>query len=457
MTTQFDFLVIGAGSGGIAAANRAAMHGQRVGIIEADTLGGTCVNRGCVPKKVMWYAAKIAQAAQFGPDYGFQGLSQTPHDWATLVKNRDAYIDRIHQSYQRGFDTNKVTLIEGHARFVDHKTLSVNGEHYSAPHILITTGGKPSLPNIVGADLGETSDDFFNWQAPPKSVAVVGAGYIAVELAGVLHALHVDTHLLVRKHRPLRQFDSTIASKLTELMQTHGPTVHTHAVPEKLERLDNGLLRLSLQGGETLDIEHVIWAIGRQPNTANLNLEAIGLGCTEKGYIEADDWQNTTVPNIYALGDVTGRVELTPVAVAAGRMLAERLFNGQQNAKIDYHTIPTVVFSHPPIGTLGLTQEQAEAQYGADNLYIYQTQFTAMYSAITQHREPTFMKLICHGKDEKIIGLHILGEAADEILQGFAVAIRMGATKADFDRCIAIHPTSAEELVTLTPKNRISL
>ncbi len=455
MSTTFDLLVIGAGSGGIATANRAASYGQRVGVIEISDLGGTCVNRGCVPKKVMWYAAKIAQAHQYSPDYGFINTDQIQHQWGPLIANRDAYIARIHQSYQRSFDQNKITLIQGQARFIDSKTVAVNKQVYQAQHIVIASGGQPIVPQIPGAEHGQTSDDFFTWQTAPQSVAIVGAGYIAVELAGMLNALGIETHLIIRQQTPIRKFDHTIAEKLTEHMHHAGIKIHTQVAPKSLAKQKNGLLRLQLASEQYLDVEKVIWAIGRKPNIDDLQLEKAQITCTPLGYIQVDDWQNTSTPFIYALGDVTGKVELTPVAVAAGRTLAERLFNKKENAKIDYDDVPSVIFSHPPIGTIGLTQAQAEQVYGRDAVNIYQTEFTAMYSAVTRYREKTLMKLICRKTDEKIVGLHLIGESADEILQGFAVAISMGATKADLDRCIAIHPTSAEELVTLTTANKI--
>ena len=454
MTQHFDYLAIGGGSGGIASANRAAKLGKKAAVIEAKYIGGTCVNVGCVPKKAMWYAGQISDALKYASDYGFaQHLTQdTPQfDWAKLVSNREAYIKRIHAAYQRGFDANDVTVIDGFAKFVDKNTVEVNGELITADHITIATGGRPTLPNIEGAEYGIDSDGFFALTEQPKSVAVVGAGYIAVELAGVFHALGSKAHLLVRKEKPLRGFDNMLSDTLVEQMAKHGPTLHNHSTPERIEKLADDTLIIHLTNGKSIGpVETLVWAIGREPATDNINLAATGVAMNERGFIETDKYQNTNVDGIYAVGDNTGRAQLTPVAVAAGRRLCERLFNNKPEEHLDCSGIATVVFSHPVIGTVGLTQDEAIAQYGEENITVYNSQFTALYQALTEdHRDPTRMKLICAGTDEKVVGLHSIGFGSDELLQGFAVAMKMGATKADFDNTIAIHPTSAEEFVTL--------
>ena len=385
MAQHFDYIAIGGGSGGIASANRAAMYGKKVALIEAKELGGTCVNVGCVPKKAMWYAGQIADALKYGADYGFD-TTLNHFSWARLVESRQAYIGRIHQSYQN---------------------------------------------------------------VQPKRVAVVGAGYIAVEIAGVMQAVGSETHLVVRKHAPLRNFDPMIHETLVEIMAQEGPKLHTHAVPKAVVKNADESLTLQLEDGRHLTVDCLIWAIGRVPATDNLNLAATGITLDEKGFIPTDKFQNTAVANLYAVGDNTGRIQLTPVAVAAGRRLSERLFNNKPNEHLNYDLVPTVVFSHPPIGTIGLTEPEAIAEYGESQVKVYRSQFTAMYSALTQHRQPTRMKLVCVGPEEKVVGLHGIGFAMDEILQGFGVAMKMGATKADFDNCVAIHPTSAEEFVTM--------
>ncbi|MBD0846380.1 glutathione-disulfide reductase [Pectobacterium versatile] len=449
MTKHYDYLAIGGGSGGIASINRAAMYGQKCALIEAKYLGGTCVNVGCVPKKVMWHAAQIAEAIhQYGPDYGFD-TTVNQFNWGTLVKNRSAYIDRIHQSYDNVLGKNKVDVIHGFARFVDAHTVEVNGEKITADHILIATGGRPFHPDIPGAEYGIDSDGFFELDALPKRTAIVGAGYIAVEIAGVLNGLGSETHLFVRKHAPLRSFDPLIVDTLVEVMNTEGPTLHTESIPTAIVKNADGSLTLELENGHSQTVDCLIWAIGREPATDNLNLSVTGVELNDKGYINVDKFQNTNVSGIYAVGDNTGAVELTPVAVAAGRRLSERLFNNKPDEHLDYSNIPTVVFSHPPIGTVGLTEPQAREQYGDDQVKVYKSAFTAMYTAVTQHRQPCCMKLVCVGKEEKIVGIHGIGFGMDEMLQGFAVAVKMGATKKDFDNTVAIHPTASEEFVTM--------
>ena len=446
---EYDIIAIGGGSGGSATMNRAAMHGAKAAVIEGNIIGGTCVNVGCVPKKVMWYGAQVSETLKnYAADYGYT-IGETSFDFKTLRKNREAYIDRSRQAFSNNFNRNGVDYIEGYARFVDKNTVEVNGEHIRAKHIVIATGSYAFIPNVPGSELGGTSDDVFAWEELPESVSIIGAGYIAVELAGVLHALGVKTDLFVRKGGPLRGFDQGIVEVLVEEMKKNGQPLHTHKVPQKLEKLDNGDIQIHFEDGTTHTSQKVIWAVGRKANVHQLNLEAAGVELTERGFIQVDEYQNTTTPGIYALGDVSGEKELTPVAIKAGRTLAERLFNGKTDAKMDYELIPTVVFSHPAIGSIGLTQEQAEAKYGAENIKVYQSTFAGMYSAITVHRQMTKLKLITLGEEEKVIGLHGIGEGIDEMIQGFAVAVKMGATKADFDATVAIHPTASEEFVTM--------
>lgn len=451
MTTHFDYICIGGGSGGIASANRAAMYGAKVALIEAKDLGGTCVNVGCVPKKVMWHGAQIAEAMHlYAKDYGFD-VDVKGLDWSKLIESRQAYIGRIHQSYDRVLGNNKVEVIRGFARFVDAKTVEVNGKHYTADHILIAVGGRPTIPAIPGAQYGIDSNGFFDLTEQPKRVAVVGAGYIAVEIAGVLNALGTETHLYVRKESPLRSFDPMIIETLTEVMAAEGPTLHTHSVPKEVIKEADGSLTLHLENGQSQNVDTLIWAIGRHPATDAINLAATGVATNAQGYIKVDEYQQTNVAGIYCVGDIMeGGIELTPVAVKAGRQLSERLFNGKTNAKMDYKLVPTVVFSHPPIGTIGLTTQEAQAQYGEDNVKVYTSSFTAMYTAVTSHRQPCKMKLVCAGLEETVVGLHGIGFAVDEMIQGFGVAMKMGATKADFDSVVAIHPTGSEEFVTMT-------
>ncbi|MGI2258524.1 glutathione-disulfide reductase [Shewanella sp. GXUN23E] len=450
MAQHFDYICLGAGSGGIASANRAAIRGAKVLLIEAKQLGGTCVNVGCVPKKVMWYGAQVAEAMNlYAKDYGFD-VTINKFDWQTLVASRSAYIDRIHGAYERGLGNNKVTVVNGYGRFVDNHTIEVNGEHYTADHILIATGGRPSIPDIPGAQYGIDSDRFFELTEQPKRMAVVGAGYIAVEIAGVMHALGTETHLFVRKHGPLRSFDPMLVDALTGFMAKEGPALHTFSIPKEVVKNADGSLTLTLENGESYEVDCLIWAIGREPATDRIGLENTDVTVDERGFIFADAQQNTSAEGIYCVGDImAGGIELTPVAVKAGRLLSERLFNNMHDAAMDYSLVPTVVFSHPPIGTMGLTEPQAKEQYGEENVKVYTSTFASMYTAVTAHRQECKFKLVCAGDNEQVVGIHGIGFGMDEILQGFGVAIKMGATKADFDAVVAIHPTGAEEFVTM--------
>lgn len=449
MTQEFDLISIGGGSGGIASAIRAASYGAKCAVIEQKDLGGTCVNVGCVPKKVMWFASQVAEMLEVAGDYGFNA-PLIDFDWKMLVENRQAYISRINQWYQGYLEKNNVTLVEGTAKFIDNHTVEVNGETLTAKHIVIAVGGVPSIPSIPGAELGIDSDGFFALTEQPKKVAVIGAGYIAVELAGVLHQLGSDTTLMVRKESPLRNFDPILSKTLVDYMEKQGLNLLTGHAPKELSQQADKTITVKFENGqEQSGFDCVIWAIGRKPNIKPLNLQSTDIQVNEHGFIPSDKYENTNIPGVYALGDVCGKTALTPVAVAAGRRLANRLFTDDTHCHLNYDNIPTVVFSHPPIGTVGLTETEAVEQYGKNNIKVYQSNFTPMFTSITKHPQPTAMKLITLGKEETIIGCHIIGLGADEMLQGFAVAIKMGATKQDFDNTVAIHPTSAEELVTM--------
>lgn len=444
----YDYIVIGGGSGGIASANRAGLHGANVLLIQATEIGGTCVNVGCVPKKVMWNAAQMReQLLNDAKDYGLRTTINN-FDYAELVKNREKYIERLHGAYAKGFASNGLDVIQGYAKFIAKDIVEVNNEQFQAKHILIATGSHPVKGNIPGAELGGTSDDFFAWEELPRSVAVIGAGYIAVELAGVLNGLGVETHFVYRHEKPLRKFDTMLSDELVAAYESAGVQLHKNSVPKEI-RLENGKKVFVTESGEEIIVDEVLWAIGRKPNVKGFGLENTAVEVDERGAIRVDDYQNTTQPGVYAVGDVIGKVDLTPVAIAAGRRLSERLFNGKKELKLDYQTIPTVVFSHPTIGTVGLTEEEARTTYGEENLRIYKSTFTPMFYALGEHKIKSTVKLVCVGTEEKIVGLHGIGQGIDEMLQGFAVAIKMGATKQDFDDTVAIHPTSAEEFVTL--------
>ncbi|RMG56768.1 MAG: glutathione-disulfide reductase [Gammaproteobacteria bacterium] len=447
MSKHYDLIAIGGGSGGLSVAERAARYGARCAVVESGRLGGTCVNVGCVPKKVMWYAAEIAHVLEMAPDYGFS-VERGPLDWGELVRRREAYISGINTWYHSYLEDSDIDEIPGHARFVDAHTLEVEGKRYTADHIVIATGGRPAVPEVPGAELGITSDGFFALAEQPRRVAVVGAGYIAVEIAGVLNALGSEVSLYLRREHFLRSFDAMLREGLMEQMLEDGVSIFSRTQVAELRRSDEGITLICDQGSETHGLDAVIWAIGRSPNTDDLNLEAAGVQRAEDGTIPVDAFQNTNVEGIYAVGDIIGQAQLTPVAIAAARRLADRLFGGQPERHLSYDLIPTVVFSHPPIGTVGLTEGEARALHGAA-VKVYQTRFTPMLHAFTERKVQTAMKLVTVGAKEKVVGCHILGPGADEMLQGFAVAIRMGATKRDLDDTIAIHPTSAEELVTM--------
>lgn len=447
--TEFQFIVIGGGSGGVATARRAAQHGAKVLLIEAGRLGGTCVNVGCVPKKVMWHAAQLMDGFADAPDYGFT-FDALRHDWGKLVGRREDYIHRLNGIYGRNLEKAGIKVVSGQAVLQDGKQVVVNGETYQAPHILIATGGHSSWPEIPGAALGTDSDGFFALQSRPASVAIVGSGYIAVELAGVLDALGAQVTLLLRKAHVLKNFDTMLGETLLEHLQKSNINVVTETQVSALTQDESGV-RVEYTTDRASEVfGTLIWAIGRTPNTHGLNLEEAGVEVDAKGYVQTDKYQNTNIEGVYAVGDVSGRLELTPVAIAAGRRLADRLFGGQIDRHLDYENVPTVVFSHPPIGTVGLTESQACERFGDAAVKVYSSHFTSLYYGVVEHKSPSDMKLICVGKEEKVVGVHLIGEGADEMLQGFAVAVRMGASKRDLDDTVAIHPTSAEEVVTMT-------
>ncbi|KAG6287282.1 GTP-binding protein gtr1 [Claviceps aff. purpurea] len=465
ITKEIDYLVLGGGSGGLGSARMASSKfGAKALVVEASRLGGTCVNVGCVPKKVTYNAAAIAETIHDAKAYGFSVEQTAPFDWTTFKNKRDAYIKRLNGIYERNLSNDKVEYLHGWGRFVSKNQVEVTQDDGSkvlvnAKKILLAVGGRPTAPpSIPGAELGMNSDGFFDIDKQPKKVAIVGAGYIAVEFAGMFNALGTETHLFIRHKTFLRNFDPMIQESVTKEYERLGVHVHKESQASKVEKGADGKLTVTYkdaQGNESSvsDVDHLIWAVGRVPETDKIGLKEIGVKTNEKGYVVVDEYQNSSVDNIYALGDVTGQVELTPVAIAAGRKLAHRLFGPAEfsTLKLDYSNIPSVVFSHPEVGSIGLTEPQAIEKFGKDNVKVYKTSFTAMYYAMMEPEQkgPTSYKLIVTGPEEKIVGLHIMGLGSGEMLQGFGVAIKMGATKANFDSCVAIHPTSAEELVTL--------
>jgi glutathione reductase (NADPH) len=467
---DFDYLVIGAGSGGIASARRAATYGAKVGVIEKGRLGGTCVNVGCVPKKVMWNAASIAETLHDMKHYGFTGYDSDAisFDWGFIKENRDKYIVRLNGIYERNMANSGVDSILGTASLADGGkgvvVIPSDGSDpvtYKAKNVLIATGGFPTFPEGEGIrEHAISSDGFFELEELPGKAVVVGAGYIAVELAGVLQALGTDTSLVVRKQKAMREFDEILADTLDDEMQRQGINIYrnTNGLEKIVLDKETGLKTVYLQNGEVIDgVDTVLIATGRSPLVGPLNLPGAGVEQKKGGQIVVDDYSATNVEGIFALGDVCGNVELTPMAIAAGRRLADRLFGGPEfkDAKVSYEYVPTVVFSHPPIGTLGLTDVQAIEKYGEENIKIYRSKFANLYYGPWQveadDKPKTAMKLICAGEEELVVGLHVIGMGADEMLQGFGIAMKMGATKADFDATVAIHPTASEEFVTMFP------
>jgi len=449
MSEKYDLVVIGGGSGGLAAAQRAAEHGARVVLAEPGPLGGTCVNVGCVPKKIMWNAAELGSALHDAVDYGF---SVTPGhvDWLSLKGKRDTYIERLNALYAANLAKRNVEVVRAHAAFIDAHTVSAGGRTLSAAHIIVATGGRPRLPQIPGTALGITSDGFFELRERPERVAVVGSSYIGIELAGIFAGLGSQTTLVLRGGSALRTFDPMLGETILRLLAEEGVVVATNVALAALERSAHGALELRAGDGRRLGpFDCVLWAIGREARVADLALARADVQLDADGYIATDVFQATSTPGVYAVGDVTGRMPLTPVAIAAGRRLSDRLFGGHTGRHLDYENIPTVIFGRPPIGTVGLTEAAARERYGAGNVSVFRSGFVALYHALTRAKPRSEMKLVTAGPEQRVVGLHVVGQGADEMLQGFAVAVRMGATKKDFDDTVAIHPTSAEELVTM--------
>jgi glutathione reductase (NADPH) len=444
---DFDLISVGGGSGGLACAQRAAEYGAKTAVIESHRLGGTCVNVGCVPKKVMWNAASVALSLGDASDYGFE-VETRGSDWSLLKDKRDAYVLRLNGIYARNLAAKGVTHVQGAARFIDAHTVEVNGERMSAPHIVIATGGMPVVPDLPGAGFGITSDGFFALARRPEKVAVIGSGYVATELAGAFGELGSQVELFVRKDRLLTHFDAMLGKSLMREMRSRGMTIHEHVVPAAVKEQAGLRTLVAADGREFGGFDCLLWAVGRRANIRGLDVNSAGIALDDSDFVVTDEFQNTNVPGIYAIGDVTGRAALTPVAIAAGRRLSDRLIGGKTDRRLDYENIATVVFTHPPIGTVGMTESEARAKHG-DDVKVYVADFTPLYHALTTRKTHTDMKLVCVGPEQKIVGCHIIGAGADEMMQGFAVAIRMGATKRDFDDTVAIHPTSAEELVTL--------
>lgn len=443
-TYDFDLFTIGAGSGGVACSRRAGSYGARVAICESDRVGGTCVLRGCVPKKLLVYGAHFGDEIQDAAGYGWT-IGERSLDWASLVAAKDAELDRLNGIYLRMLESSGVTLINGRGTVVDAHTVQVGDKRYTAERILIATGGWPSIPTIPGADLGITSNEALDLREVPKRLVVVGGGYIAVEFAGIFAGAGAEVTIVIRGDAVLRGFDHDVPSSLTEEMERRGIKVLARTTIDGVKRQDDGL-HIDCGAGQILEADTLLWATGRLPNTRNLGLEGLGVQTNEQGAIEVDTWSRTNVDGIYAIGDATTRVNLTPVAIADGRALAETWFNNNPT-EIDHTTVPTAVFSQPPIGTVGLTE--AEARKRCEEVDIYRAKFRPMKNVLAGRDDRTMMKLVVDRKTDVVLGVHMVGPDAAEIVQGFAVALHCGATKKQFDATVGIHPTAAEEFVTM--------
>jgi glutathione reductase (NADPH) len=441
-TMDYDLIAIGAGSGGLSAVERAAEYGKKCLVIENKKVGGACVNVGCVPKKVMWFAANSATHINNASGFGFD-ITQNDFNFAKLKQGRDDYINGITTWYDGYLEKLGIDYIQGTGSLVDNHTVQVGDKAFSADTIVLATGGYPIKPNIKGANIGIDSDEFFELETLPKKVAVIGSGYIATEFAGVLNALGSETHMLARHEELLHYFDESIKENLKKDYENQGIRIHLNT--EVLKIKDNKTIITN--NGELEGFDCIIWAIGRAPALDNLQLNNVGITPNDNGFLDVDKFQTTSVANIFAIGDIIGKAPLTPVAIAAGRRLSDRLYNNMPDRHLNYENIATVLFSHPPAATVGLTENEAKAKF--DDIKCYTSSFTPMSDALLPHQTTTALKLVCQGENEKVIGVHIFGHGADEMMQGFAVALKMGATKKDFDDTVAIHPTSSEELVTM--------
>ena len=442
---DYDYFVIGAGSAGVRSARIASSHGAKVAIAERSALGGTCVNLGCVPKKIMAYGADYSGHLQDARGYGWDIPKNIDFDWHTLIANQQAEIVRLNQAYEKTLTNAGVEILNGHARFVDPYTIDIDGKHITAEKILIAIGGRPRIPNQQGGNLMATSDDMFSWPSCPKKVVIVGGGYVSVEFAHILHGIGAHVDLIYRKDLFLRGFDIDLGDHLAHAMRNQGIYVHFNTDLESCEKKDDGFV-VNTNTGESFECDLALAAIGREPVTDSLNLDAAGVTLLDNGQIDINEEYQTSQSHIYACGDVANQDHLTPVAIKEGHVIADRLFNQQPNRSVNYDNIATAVFSDPPIATIGLSEEDAEAKGYTIN--VFKSKFTPMRNQLAQKRERTFIKMIVDQKSDRVIGLHMCGLDAPEIMQGFAVAMNLGATKADFDRTMPIHPTSAEELVT---------
>lgn len=450
---DFDLFTIGAGSGGVRASRMCAAKGAKVAVAEAQYLGGTCVNVGCVPKKLMVYAAHFAESFRDAAGFGWT-VGETSFDWATLIANKDKEIQRLNKIYERLLHGSGCELMRGWARIVDPHTVAVKddkGEEttYTAANILVATGGMPVRPTEPGTDRAWVSDDVFYLKSQPKRIMVVGGGYIALEMAGIFHGLGSEVHLVYRGPHPLRGFDDDVRTFLCDELRKKGMTLHLNTHVACLEDGEDGAIEAVLSHDETVTVDAALYAIGRRPRVEGLGLEEVGVKTNAEGAIEVDDYFRTSIESIWALGDVTDRLNLTPVAIAEGMAITETLF-GSGPTKVDYRDVPTAVFSSPPVATVGYTEADARAAFGA--MDVYTSEFRPLMNTVSGSTERTFMKVVVRPEDDRVLGVHICGVDGPEIIQAVAVALKCGATKAQFDQTIGLHPTAAEELVTMRNK-----
>lgn len=445
---DYDYVVIGAGSGGLASARRARAYGARVALVEGGSLGGTCVNRGCIPKKILWNAAELAESIADAADYGL-----TPHlalqpNYSELRRAFAEHVALLNLRYEQRLREEGVDLVTGHAEIVGPGKVRIGDRLLVSEHLLLATGARPWIPAVSGAELGITSDDWFRLERLPERLLVIGGGYVGVEIAGIARALGTRVTLAFRAEAPLSQFDSSIQQAVASQMSEARIELVPRFEPDRIESVGTGLCALGKTRERLSMFDAVLWATGRVANLAGLGIQRIGVELDALGFVRTDGYQNTNVSGVYAVGDVSGVEQLTPLAVAQGRRLADRIFGGQPEACAVFSEVPSVLFSHPPIATVGFTEERARAKYGS-RVKVYQSRFLNLYHAPTRRKPQTVIKLVVLDQEERVIGIHVMGRGADELIQGFAVAVRMGAKKSDLDGTLAIHPTAAEELVTM--------
>jgi glutathione reductase (NADPH) len=446
---DFDMITIGAGSGGVASSRRAGSYGARVAIVEESRIGGTCVLRGCVPKKLLVYGAQFADAFEDAAGFGWT-VAPPKFDWPSLIGAKNKELDRLEQIYINMLKNSRVEIIEGRGVLVDPHTIEVGGRAYTAENILIATGGHPTVPSIPGIEHVISSNEALDLPKLPRKIVIVGGGYIAVEFAGIFRGFGCEVVEMIRRDELLYGFDDDLRVSLALEMRNRGIEIHTRTQVTRIEKDRREGYTVFTGIGQEISADLVMYATGRGPNTKGLGLDAVGVKANEKGAVSVDEWQKTSVPNIYAVGDVTDQLNLTPVAIAEGRAIAETLFNNNP-IKMDHNDVPTAVFSNPPIGTVGLTEEQARKQYG-DDVDVYCARFRPMKNTLSGREERIFMKLVVDGRTDRVLGCHMLGPDAPEIIQGLAIAVKCGASKKMFDQTVGIHPSAAEEFVTMREK-----